>query len=280
MTRVFFRCCRLTLSLSAVALALSVVGCATPPPADDPEAVTAFYEANDPYEPFNRAMFEVNLLLDKALLKPIAFVYKEGVPGVFKDMIRNALNHMRTPVTLANDLFQGEWDRAGSMAMRMALNTTIGFAGIADPATEMGFPLHEEDFGQTMAVAGVREGPYLMLPLFGPSNPRDGVGILVDLVLDPFFYIADKPIAFDIARFATRQVDLRARAYDTINEIERTSLDYYATVRSLYRQRRNDEIRNGVTATTQPMRSSMRSSLMLFDEPVKKTSVPAANKVE
>jgi phospholipid-binding lipoprotein MlaA len=261
-------------------LALSLAGCATPPPDDDPEALTAFYEANDPYEPFNRGVFEVNLLLDKALLKPIAFVYKEAVPGVFKDMIRNVLNHMRLPVTLANDLFQGEWDRAGTTALRIGLNTTIGVLGIADPATEMGFPLHEEDFGQTMAVAGVREGPYLMLPIFGPSNPRDGVGILVDLVLDPFFYLADRPLAFDIARFATRQVDFRARAYDAINEIERTSLDYYATVRSLYRQRRNDEIRNGETATTQPMRTSMRSSLMLFDELPKKTSVSGANKVE
>jgi phospholipid-binding lipoprotein MlaA len=278
LSRVFSCCRRLTLGLSVAALALSA-GCATPPPADDPEAVAAFHEANDPYEPFNRAVFEVNLLLDKVLLKPLAFVYKEAVPGVFQDMIRNVLNHMRTPVTLANDLLQGEWDRAGATAMRIALNTTIGVVGIADPATEMGFPAHEEDFGQTMAVAGVRDGPYLMLPLLGPSNPRDGVGFLVDFAFDPFTYL-DVPFAFTAARFGTRQVDFRARAYDAINELERTSLDYYATVRSLYRQRRADEIRNGQTTTTQPMRSSMRSSLMLFDEPDRKTGVPGAIKTE
>jgi phospholipid-binding lipoprotein MlaA len=231
----------------AILLVVAGAGCATPPPADDPEAVQAFIETNDPYEPFNRAMFEVNLLLDKAILKPIAFVYKEGVPTVVRDMIHNAIDHIRTPVTLANDLIQGEWERAGNMALRMALNTTIGFAGIADPATQMGFPVHEEDFGQTMAVAGVREGPYLMLPLIGPTNPRDGVGMAIDIFLDPFTYIA--PSEFGIAYFGGRAVDQRARAYDAINELERTSLDYYATIRSLYRQRRADEIRNSKPTT-------------------------------
>jgi phospholipid-binding lipoprotein MlaA len=243
--------CRQALRLAAiVSIVAAAAGCATPPPADDPEAVQAFNEANDPYEPFNRAMFEVNLLLDKAILRPIAFVYKEGVPTPIRDMVHNAIEHIRTPVTLANDLLQGEWERAGNMAMRMALNTTLGFGGIADPATQMGFPMHEEDFGQTMAVAGVREGPYLMLPLFGPSNPRDGIGMAIDIFLDPFTYIA--PREFGLANYAGRAVDNRARAYDVINELERTSLDYYATVRSLYRQRRADEIRNSRAAGPRP----------------------------
>jgi phospholipid-binding lipoprotein MlaA len=231
---------------AAIFLAAAAAGCATPPPANDPEAVQAFDEVNDPYEPFNRAMFEVNLLLDKALLKPIAFVYKETVPGPIRDMVHNAIEHIRTPVSLVNDLLQGEWDRAGNMALRMALNTTLGFAGIADPATEMGFPSHDEDFGQTMAVAGVREGPYLMLPLIGPINPRDGIGMVVDIFFDPFTYVA--PREFGLSYMAGKAVDFRARAYDPINELERTSLDYYATVRSLHRQRRADEVRNGTVA--------------------------------
>lgn len=234
----------LALALSGVAIA----GCATPP-SNDPEAMAAFKEANDPYEPFNRAMFDVNMALDKAVLRPAAYVYREGMPDNAKDILKNFLDHLRTPVIFANDIFQGEFERAGITLVRFGINSGIGFFGATDIAGELGFRRHDEDFGQTLAVHGAGEGPYLMLPLFGPSNPRDALGLVVDFFLDPFGYVDNT--AFGLGRTGGRAIDTRARRWDTIEELERTSLDYYATVRSLYRQRRADEIRNGAAGAVE-----------------------------
>jgi len=225
---------------------LALGGCATPPPESDPEAVAAFKQLNDPYEPFNRTMFDINLALDKAILKPIAFVYKEVVPQPIQYNIHSFLENLRAPVIFVNDLLQGEFDRAGTTLLRFGMNSTFGLAGILDFATEAGIEKHDEDFGQTLAVYGTGSGPYLVLPIFGPSNPRDAVGLLVDMFMDPFGYFTSDE--FRIARFAGTAVDKRARRYDEINDLERTSLDFYAAVRSLYRQRRADEIRNGAPA--------------------------------
>jgi phospholipid-binding lipoprotein MlaA len=202
-------------------------------------------------EPFNRGVFEVNLALDKVILKPVAFVYKEAVPDPIQNMIRNFLDNLRSPIIFANDMLQGEFNRAGTTLFRFAMNSSFGVLGIADIAGDLGFEHHDEDFGQTMAVWGVDSGAFLMLPILGPSNPRDAVGRLVDFLFDPFTYYGSTE--FGIARFATRAVDTRARRYDTINELERTSLDFYAAVRSLHRQRRTDEITNGVSTAEQPI---------------------------
>ena len=134
------------------------------------------------------------------------------------------------------------------------MNSTFGVGGINDFAGEVGIVGHDEDFGQTLAVAGFESGPFLMLPIFGPSNPRDGIGILVDILLDPLSapvgYVDST--AFGLGRSGARAVDTRARRYDTINDLERTSLDFYAAVRSLHRQRRADEIRNGAPSANKP----------------------------
>jgi len=231
----------------ALATALLGAGCATPPPADDPDAVAAFREANDPYEPLNRQMFEVNMFLDRVVLKPVAYVYKEAVPPPAQSWVSNALNNFRSPIVLINDLLQGEFGRANNTFLRLMMNTGFGLGGILDIATEFGIPDHEEDFGQTLAVYGVGEGPYLVLPLLGPSNPRDLAGFVVDTAFDPSTYI--KYVAgvdsFGPSKFAGSAVSGRAQRYDQINELQASSLDFYATVRSLYRQKRNDEIRNG-----------------------------------
>ena len=221
------------------------------PPESDPEALAAFKKTNDPFEPFNRVMFDVNLALDKALIKPVAFVYKEAVPELVQNFIKNFLDNLRSPIILANDLMQGEFERAGTTFVRFLMNSTFGVAGINDFAGEVGLKRHDEDFGQTLAVAGVESGPYLMLPLFGPSNPRDGIGLLVDILLDPMTYIGNTEFSF--ARTASRAVDSRARRYDTINDLERTSLDFYAAVRSLHRQRRVDAISNGKPSAIEPV---------------------------
>jgi phospholipid-binding lipoprotein MlaA len=235
----------------AACIAMLAAGCATPPPASDTAAVAAFNEANDPYEPFNRAMLDFNLALDKAILRPVAFVYKEGVPDPLQTNVTNFLANLRGPVIFANDLLQGEFERAGNTLLRFAMNSTIGILGINDFAGEAGIPEHKEDFGQTLGTWDVEEGPYLVLPIFGPSNPRDGVGILADSLIDPFTWLT--PFEFRLGRAVGQAVDRRARAYDQLNDLEKNSLDFYAAIRSLYRQKRRDEIRNGAPGAIKPV---------------------------
>jgi phospholipid-binding lipoprotein MlaA len=220
-----------------------VAACATPP-RDDPEALKAFQEINDPLEPFNRTMFEVNMALDKAVLRPVAFVYREGVPPPLQEMVRNFLDNLQSPIILANDLLQGEFERAGTTLIRFAMNTGFGVLGIGDFAAALGLERHEEDFGQTLARWGVGSGPFLMLPLLGPTNPRDLIGRAADIFIDPLSYAVGSD-AFHFSRFGTDVTDKRARAIESLDELERSSLDFYATLRSLYRQQRADQIRNG-----------------------------------
>ncbi|MGQ0585030.1 MAG: MlaA family lipoprotein [Reyranella sp.] len=238
----------------AVAVALALSACATTPPADDPEAVAAYEEANDPLEPMNRYFFEVNYFLDEIFLKPVAGWYYVALPNPVQDGIRNFLRNLRSPVVLANDVFQGSFGRAGTTVARFAINTTLGVLGLFDVATELGLVYHDEDFGQTLAVHGVGEGPYLVVPLLGPSNPRDLTGKVVDIFLDPLTYVArNHDVQYlQYVRTGLEVVDTRARNLKTLDEIREGSLDYYATIRSLYRQRRNDAIRNGESPDDMP----------------------------
>ena len=232
---------------SVASIGLLAVGCATPPPANDKAAVAAYNQANDPYEPFNRAMLKFNLALDKAILKPVAYVYRENVADPLQTNVTNFLSNLRAPVIFANDLLQGEFERAGTTLMRFTMNSTFGVLGINDLAGDLGMEEHSEDFGQTLATWDVDDGPYLVLPIFGPSNPRDGVGILADSLMDPFGWVV--PFEYRLGRAVGSAVDKRAQNYDHINDLEKNSLDFYAAIRSLYRQRRVEEIRNGVPAS-------------------------------
>lgn len=241
--------------LGALVLALGLTaGCATAPDPTDREAVAEYQQLNDPGEPANRAVFAVNQVLDKGVLKPAAGMYLHLVPPPVRTGVSNALNNLRSPVIFFNDLLQGEMRRAGVTFMRFVINTTIGIGGLGDPASDMGFPYHSEDFGQTLAAWGIGEGPFVMLPVFGPSNPRDAVGLVVDFLVDPLNLWATNTDREYItyARGATRAVDERARNFDLIEDLERSSLDFYATIRSLYRQRRADEIGNGATRGNAP----------------------------
>ncbi|MFQ5786089.1 MAG: VacJ family lipoprotein [Alphaproteobacteria bacterium] len=212
-----------------------------------------FDNTNDPIEPFNRAVFEFNRYADALLIKPLALLYRDFVPPPLRTGVHNALANLRTPITLANDLMQGEMTRAGVTVQRFAINSTIGIGGLFDFATDFGIEGHREDFGQTLAIWGSGEGFYLVLPLFGPSSGRDGIGLAVDTFLDPLIYFA--PTNALAARTLIRGVDEREGVIDTLDEIERTSLDFYATLRSLYRQHRGDEIRNGAPAPVLPIPS-------------------------
>ncbi len=236
-----------------LALAFSATGCATPPPQSDPEAYAEFRELNDPIEPFNRVIFQVNRGLDALFLKPLAEFYLLLLPPPVQTGIHNFVTNLRTPVIFFNDLLQLEGARALNTAGRFAVNTTVGVGGLVDWASDWGMPYHDEDFGQTLAVWGVGEGPYLVLPLVGPSNPRDAVGLGVDsAVLDPFGFLAtfiynetQLLTILSYTRLGLTAVDARARNYDALNDIEKNSLDFYAAMRSLYRQHRQSEINNG-----------------------------------
>ncbi len=226
-------------------LAASVVlaACATPP-GDDPEARAELAAVNDPLEPVNRAVFEFNRGVDRVLFKPAAQVYRGVVPGFGREMVRNFLNNLRSPVILVNDVLQGEMNRAGETGSRLMANTIIGLGGLFDVT---GIEFHDEDFGQTLAAWGVNEGPYLVLPLLGPSSVRDTAGLAGDMLMDPLVWYAR-----DTGRHAVpwiqngvTAVDTRSRNIETLDEVERGAIDFYASVRSLYRQRRNAEIHNG-----------------------------------
>lgn len=169
---------------AALAVALATGGCATQGTTARPAA--AVDDVNDPLEPLNRYVFEVNFFLDEFLLKPLAWWYRIALPDQVQNGVNNVLQNMRTPWSFVNDLLQGETDRAGTSAARFGINTTLGVLGIFEVAEGMGFPEHDEDFGQTLAVWGVPEGFYLVLPIFGPSNPRDAIGSVVDDYGDPF----------------------------------------------------------------------------------------------
>lgn len=231
--------------LSAVLLlaaGLALAGCASAPATSDPG------EPNDPLESINRPIFDFDQKLDRYLVKPTAEAYVDVVPEPARDGVHNFLTNLDLPVTFANDVLQGEVDRAGQTFGRFTINSTIGIGGILDLATPMGIPYHSEDFGQTLAVYGVPEGPYLVLPLFGPDPPRDLAGQVADVFLDPFTYVKLREHGwYSFGRAYFSLLDLRSRNLGTLEGIERSSVDYYASVRSLYRQLRNNEIRNGKT---------------------------------
>lgn len=210
---------------------------------------------NDPLEGLNRVFFEINDALDTVLLRPIAWVYREVVPEFARNGVRNALDNLDSPVVFANDLLQGEFDRAGETMARFMINSTVGVGGFIDVADDMGVPKHDEDFGQTLAVWGLGEGPYLYLPLLGPSNPRDLAGRAVDIGMDPLTYVDWEDQNAEWApytRMGLNVLDLRARNFDTLDNLKETSVDYYAAIRSAYRQLREDAIRNGEPAEDLP----------------------------
>jgi phospholipid-binding lipoprotein MlaA len=228
---------------AALVVASLVAGCATPPE-NNPEARAAYKEANDPLEPANRYFFEVNDGLDELLFKPIAAWYNLLLPAPVERGVHNVLTNLNSPVIFANDLMQGSLPRAGITFKRFAINSTLGIGGLFDVAARLGLRRHEEDFGQTLAVWGASEGPYLTMPFLGSSTARD-LGWLVDSAMDPWSWILPGHLQYLIyTRTGTQAVDLRARNLDSVEQIRKGALDYYATTRSVYRQRRNYQIEN------------------------------------
>ena len=213
-------------------------------------------EPNDPLEPLNRGVFQFNRVIDGLVLEPAARMYRMATPQFFRTGVSNFLANLSTPVVLANDLLQGEFQRAELTLGRFMMNTILGLGGVIDVGGKLGMPeRHYEDFGQTLAIYGVGSGPYLMLPLLGPSTGRDAVGRVVDFAFDPltYFGVSDvdvvvDPTAVNVARTGGEALSLREANLEQVDELERSSIDLYAAVRTLYYQYRENLIRNGVPA--------------------------------
>ncbi len=217
---------------------LVLAGCATAP--SSPGAV------NDPYEQANRDMLRFNAKLDHYFVIPTVRRYLLVVPEDGRRRVHNFLGNLSLPTIFVNDMLQGELSRAGKSMWRLVINSTIGIAGICDPASKIGISGHGEDFGQTLAVGGVKEGPYLVLPFLGPSNSRDATGLLVDTAMDPTNQIHFKQHLWWVgAREYFTLLDLKSQTYQTVQGIQRSSVDYYSSLRNFYRQFRDEQIGNG-----------------------------------
>jgi len=233
-------------SVFAAAVAAALVGgCAS--------GDTGAAEVWDPIETPNRFIFAINRTVDMIAVRPLAVMYRDGVPEPAQKSVRNLLDNLGEPVTAINEVFQGDPSRAATTMARFLVNSTLGVAGLFDVATMFGMKRTKTDAGQTIGMwAGKNVEPenggfYLMLPLAGPSNARDATGLMVDYAIDPFQIL---PIAFNAdwfwfsgPRYAMNIIDYRSRTMFALDDLEKNSVDYYAALRSAYTQNRAELIR-------------------------------------
>jgi phospholipid-binding lipoprotein MlaA len=212
-------------------LSFALLGCATN---GDPR---------DPLEPLNRGIYKFNDAIDKAVLKPVATGYKDALPSPVRTAVGNFFSNIDDVLVMFNDLLQFKLDRAASDFSRLVWNTTVGIAGLIDVATPMDLPKHNEDFGQTLGYWGVGNGPYLVLPLLGPSTVRDTAGIAVDGHFDPVWQ--HTPVPERNSAVAIHGVDARARLLDAEKVLDEAALDRYIFLRDAYLQRRNGLVYDG-----------------------------------
>ena len=208
-------------------------------------------EVKDCFESVNRATFKFNQVLDGVVFEPLAKAYRV-LPSPVRAGTSNALDNLSTLVTIPNNLLQGDFKKATVNTGRFIVNTTIGVVGIFDVAEKVGFPEYEkEDYGQTLGVMGVGEGCYVVLPVLGPSTVRDTVGSLASLMGGDAWYnvtVANDTQHFsDFDYYASRAgsgIDFRAKNIESFDNLEKNSMDFYASVRSLYLQDRQQKIAN------------------------------------
>jgi len=228
-------------------------GCTTLP--DDPDERAEIQSLNDPLEPTNRAIFDVNMALDDAVMVPVAESYRANLPDWFRDAVHNILVNLQEPYVAGNDLLQGNAHAAADSLGRFLVNSTFGLLGARDAVADSGgAKSHKTDIGVTLAVWGFEEGPYLMLPLFGPSNLRDGTGKLAEFWATPSGALMSAHGLDIVSNIQTGAdvLDTRTNLLDPMKDLRRNSLDEYAAIRSLYRQSREADVaaaRHGQTAS-------------------------------
>ena len=223
-----------TLALCSL-LALTCAGCAsTGTPTDG--------EVNDPFEKANRAIFRFNRQADRFVLRPVASGYHRITPDPLERSISKFFLNLSSPIVIVSDLLQGKFKQAGSDTGRFLINSTIGVLGFLDPATHMGMGYHEEDLGQTLGTWGLEQGPYLMVPFFGPFTLRDGFGRVLELPLESLYYIDDDDTR--LALTLTYYVDKRSRLLVGDDALA-TAFDPYLFLRDAYLQRRRYLVYDG-----------------------------------
>ncbi len=213
-------------------------------------------QVKDCFEKVNRATFAFNQGLDKAIFKPVAKAYRI-LPSPIRSGTSNVLENISVLITVPNNILQGEFKKAGINTGRFVINTTLGIIGIMDVAQHMGFPEYEkEDYGQTLGAAGIGEGCYLVIPVLGPSTVRDSVGTIANMMGgDPWYNITvanDTQYFSDVDYWGSRAgsgIDFRAKNLDSLDNLEKNSMDFYASVRSLYLQDRQKKIMNSDSIT-------------------------------
>ena len=240
-----------TWSLAAlVAMSAGSATAQTPAPepasTTSPQASAATEAPRDPYERTNRRLFAVHQNLDRTIIGPTARGYKAVTPTPVRKGVRNMINNLGEPVTFINQVLQGRPWSAGETAVRFAANSTVGLLGVFDVAAPAGFPLREEDFGQTLATYGVKPGPYIFVPVFGPTNARDLSGRVVDIAMNPINAIdANGATAVRAGAVALNGLDARAGSDIQLQRLNSSATDPYATYRSLYAQNRQARVVNG-----------------------------------
>ncbi|QPK63458.1 VacJ family lipoprotein [Methylomonas sp. LL1] len=218
--------------------ALSVTGCATTEPATSGAGFSAVSASPvDPYEGFNRSMYGFNMGLDKYLLKPVADSYKFITPNFMQSGVTNFFNNLKGINVVLNDILQGKFEQSASDLGRFTTNSTIGLFGLFDVASELGLQQNVEDFGQTLAVWGVGQGAYLVLPILGPTTVRDGGGVILDKAANPGTYVPGTGVLEGISD--------RANAEGALNFIDEAALDPYVFTRESFLQYRNNLINDG-----------------------------------
>ncbi|HEC12356.1 MAG TPA: VacJ family lipoprotein [Acidiferrobacteraceae bacterium] len=198
----------------------------------------------DPFEKFNRAVFKFNDTADRAVLKPIAKAYVRFAPAPLRKGIRNFFNNVLEPTVVVNDFLQGKARQGINDTWRFVINSTVGIVGLFDVATKVGLEKHNEDFGQTFAKWGMADGPYLVLPFFGPSNVRDGIGLFPYYsYTHPFGYVDNNEIRWGIV--VLESIDTRANLLGSEKILMQAALDRYVFIREAYKQRRLNLIHDG-----------------------------------
>lgn len=221
--------------IGILALALLASGCAQNDAAQDADATAV----SDPLEGMNRFFFDMNQKLDRNAAKPVASAYKQDVPQTVRGGLHNVLDNLGGPVNVANDLLEIQFENAGIAAGRFIVNTTVGVVGIFDVATGWGMPARNRDFGETMGGYGVPPGPYLVLPLRGSTDVRDFAGNYLDGFVTPLHFVRyDGSNYVGLMKSTLGSMDNRSANLVTYEDIERASVDYYATMRTLYTERR------------------------------------------
>ena len=225
-----------SLKMAAVGTSLLAASCAS---------TTTTARAEDPFESVNRKVFAFNMGLDRIILEPVAKGYRVVTTDNMREGVSNALSNLYEPVTAVNQVLQGDFVDAGETVGRFAMNTTLDIGGFVDTAGHFGQERKKEDFGQTLGVWGVPEGPFLVLPIIGPSNPRDLTGMGVDTAFQPLNWAQfDNETAWLTARSVTGAVSARENGIEAIDQL-RTQMDPYTAMRQVYGKSREGAIRNG-----------------------------------